>query len=178
MDDKEQKTTRKQMFDKMEKLLREGQKPEDNVFYHHPSEDRIVLSHALFWVLTSSIKGKIAKQKHFVLLRKYQEQMLDAYLRESEDFTELLRYCNILFEYAPIVYRNIYDIRNDKAARRVVAMFIVAGGYGGDMKENLADEILDDMDFVNNKVKCRKIEQMMPRLEEMVAKEIKEMFWC
>ena len=57
-------------------------------------------------------------------------------------------------------------------------MFIVAGGYGGDMKENLADEILDDMDFVNNKVKCRKIEQMMPRLEEMVAKEIKEMFWC
>lgn len=51
-------------------------------------------------------------------------------------------------------------------------MFIVAGGYGGDMKENLADEILDDMDFVYNKVKCRKIEQMMSRLEVMVAKEM------
>jgi hypothetical protein len=31
------------------------------------------------------------------------------------------------------------------------------------------------MDFVNNKVKCRKIEQMMPRLMGFVEREMKSM---
>ena len=36
------------------------------------------------------------------------------------------------------------------------------------MDEELANALLDDMDFFNNKVKCRKIEEMMPRLMKMV----------
>ncbi len=32
-------------------------KDEDDMLYCHPSEDRIVLSHALFWVMTVSVKG-------------------------------------------------------------------------------------------------------------------------
>lgn len=83
------------MFDKMEQHLMEIRKPEDRVFYHHPSEDRIVLSHALFWVMTRNLKGSIAKEKFFLLLRQYQEEMLDAYLTESDYFPELLRYCNM-----------------------------------------------------------------------------------
>lgn len=36
-------------------------------------------------------------------------------------------------------------------------MAIVAGGYGGDISEELADELLDDMDFDKyGKVKCQK----------------------
>ena len=31
------------------------------------------------------------------------------------------------------------------------------------------------MDFVGNKVKCRKIEMMMPRLNKMVEEEMKTM---
>jgi len=120
-------TLRREMFDKMEKHLWEDKRPEDSVFYYHPSEDRIVLSHALFWVMTSTIKGKVSRQKHLLLLRQYQEEMGNGV--------------------------------NDKVARRLAATFIVAGGYGGDMKEELADEILDDMDFENNRVKCRKIEE-------------------
>ena len=51
--------------------------PEDSIFYYHSSEDRIVLSHALFWVMTKSLKGKMAKEKNFdkVKCRKI-EQML------------------------------------------------------------------------------------------------------
>lgn len=52
-------------------------------------------------------------------------------------------------------------------------MAVVTGGYGGDMSEELAEEILDNMDFVGNRVKCRAIEQMMPRLLELVEKEMK-----
>jgi len=54
------------MLDEIEKRLLKGQKPEDSAFYCHSSEDRIVLSHALFWVMTGSYKGKLAKEKYFL----------------------------------------------------------------------------------------------------------------
>lgn len=36
------------------------------------------------------------------------------------------------------------------------------------MDEDLCNELLDDMDFHYNKVKCRKIEVMLPKLMKMV----------
>ena len=41
------------------------------------------------------------------------------------------------------------------------------------MDEELANALLDDMDFFNNKVKCRKIEGLMPKLMKMVEEEMK-----
>ena len=43
------------------------------------------------------------------------------------------------------------------------------------MPEDLANELLDDMDFYFNKVKCRKIEHMLPQLNGMVEGEMKAM---
>jgi len=57
---------RKQMLDPMEQKLHEmWSSEEDSLFYYHPSEDRIVLSHALFWVMTQPqcLKGKIRKER-------------------------------------------------------------------------------------------------------------------
>ena len=69
------------------------------------SEDRIVLSHALFWVMTQPqcLKGKIRKEKFFLLLRQYQAEMLDAYLQDTEDFPTMLHYCNVLYETLPMI---------------------------------------------------------------------------
>jgi hypothetical protein len=47
----------------------------------------------------------------------------------------------------------------------------VTAYYGGDMKEVKANELLDDIDFYYNKVKCRKIEQMLPTLNKLVVAE-------
>lgn len=70
---------RKKTFDEMAKKMHLFDNPEDDIFYYHPSEDRIVLSHALFWVMTQNVNGKIAKEKYFLLLRQYQEEMLSAW---------------------------------------------------------------------------------------------------
>ena len=69
--------TRRQMMADLESSMLKGKSPEDSIFYYHSSEDRIVLSHALFWVMTKSLKGKVAKEKNFdkVRCRKI-EQML------------------------------------------------------------------------------------------------------
>ena len=66
MTQEERNKTRKQMFAQMEQKLHESwSSEEDSLFYYHRSEDRIVLSHALFWVMTQSpfLKGKIRKEK-------------------------------------------------------------------------------------------------------------------
>ena len=169
----ELKEMRKQMFAKMEEMLKD-RKPEDSSFYYHSSEDRIVLSHALFYSLTKNIKGKMAQQKFLLLLRQYQEEMLEAYLTESPDFNDLLYYCNITYDVLPTILCGAFDIRNDKDARRLSAITVVAGGYGGDMPESLCNELLDDMDFYYNKVKCRKIEGMLPVLSKLVIEEQKD----
>lgn len=53
MTQEERNKTRKQMFSRMEEKLHESwSSEEDSLFYYHRSEDRIVMSHALFWVMT------------------------------------------------------------------------------------------------------------------------------
>ena len=162
MNKEERNTFRKERLGKLEEQWAKNNRPEDDLFYYHPSEDKIVLSHALFWVMTQNIKGKVGKEKYFLLLRQYQEEMLEAYLTESEDFKDLLHYCNIMYNF---------HIHLD--ARKLAAITIVAGGYGGDMPEDQAYDLLDDIDFYYNKVKCRKIEKLLPVLNKLVIEEQK-----
>ena len=175
MDNKDLREKRKEWFSQMETKLREMHtKEDDSLFYYHSSEDRIVLSHAMFWVMTQpqSLKGKIRKERLFLLLRQYEEEMLDAFLTEDDYFSELLHYCNILYEMLPTILMST-GMRADKDARKLAAIAVVAAGYGGDMDEELANELLDDMDFDRyGKVKCPKIEQMLPKLMKMVEGEM------
>ena len=174
MDNEELREVRKQMIAQMEQKLHETwSSEEDSLFYYHRSEDRIVLSHALFWTMTQPqfLKGKIRKEKFFLLLRQYEEEMLDAFLTEDDYFLELLHYCTILFETLPTILMST-ALRTDKDARKLAAIAVVAAGYGGDMDEELCNELLDGIDYHFNKVKCRKIEGMLPKLMKMVEGEM------
>ena len=97
------------MLGKLEEQRAKSNSPEDDLFYYHPSEDKIVLSHALFWVMNQNIKGNVGKEKYLLLLRQYQEEMLEAYSTESEDFKDLLHYRNIMYNALPMLLRSTYD---------------------------------------------------------------------
>ena len=168
---------RRQMLDEMEQKLRETwSSEEDSLFYYHRTEDRIVLSHAMFWTMTlpQFFKSKMRKEKFFLLLRQYEEEMLDAYLQDDDYFPEFLHYCNIMYEMLPTILMASH-LRTEKDARKLAAISMVAAGYAGDMDEELANELLDDIDYHFNKVKCRKIEMMMPHLMKMVESEMEGM---
>ena len=45
-------------------------------------------------------------------------------------------------------------------------------GYGGDMPEDLACDLLNDIDFSFNKVCCCKIESMLPQLNKTIEQEL------
>jgi len=177
MDKNELKEIRRQKFAQMEQQLKEMHpKEEDSLFYYHSSEERIVLSHALFWTMTlpQFFKSRLRKEKFFLLLRQYQEEMLDAFLQDDDYFSDLLHYCNILYEMLPTILMSSY-LREEKDARKLAAISVVAAGFGGDMDEELCNELLDDMDFHYNKVKCRKIEGILPKLMKMVEGEMRSM---
>lgn len=166
---------RRQMMVQLEEAMLKGKCPEDSIFYYHSTEERIVLSHALFWVMTRSLNGKVAKEKNILLIRQYQEEMLEAYLTEDDYLPEILHYCNVMYETLLTVTTGVYDMRTNKEARKLAAITIVAAGYAGDMSEDLCNDLLDDIDFHYNKVKCRKIEQMLPQLNKMVEEELNSM---
>lgn len=79
-----------------------------------------------------------------------------------------------MYDILPTILMSSY-LRTDKETRKLAAIAVVAAGYAGDMDEEWANELLDDMDFVNNKVKCRKIELMMPKLMGFVEGEMEGM---
>ena len=62
------------MLGKLEEQWAKNNRPEDDLFYYHPSEDKIVLSHALFWVMTQNTKGKVRKEKYLLLLRSIRKR--------------------------------------------------------------------------------------------------------
>ena len=177
MDKKELKEIRKQKFAQMEQQLKEMHpKEEDRMFYYHSSEERIVLSHALFWTMTlpQFFKSRLRKEKFFLLLRQYQEEMLDAFLQDDDYFSDLLQYCNILYEMLPTILMSSY-YREEKDSQKLAAISVVAAGFGGDMPEELATILLDDIDYHYNKVKCRQIELIVPKLMKMVEGEMGSM---
>ena len=168
-----QKEMRKEMFDRMETELQKSCKPEERMFSLHPDEEHIIVSHALFLMMSKPLATKLPSLKGLYLLRKYEEEMLTAFLTESNDFPELLRYCNLLYDVFP--YELAAAARNAAIAskvRKLQAIGMVAAGYGGDMDDDTVDDILDDMDFDrNNKVCSHVIERMLPQLNQLVEQE-------
>ena len=157
---------RKQWFAPMEqKLLEMYTKEDDSLIYYHSSEDRIVLSHAMFWTM---IFSKIPRPL-------YPERGSTSPCIPSPQAREKLRisrgphsqgFCIAL---EPL---SLWDSRLF-CSRKLAAISMVAAGYAGDMDEVLADELLDDIDYHFNKVKCRKIEAMIPQLYKFVENEVK-----
>lgn len=164
---------RKATFDRLEKRLNELVSLEDRLFYYHPNEEHIILSHALFWVMTKSLAIHLNWSKTMLLFRMYQEKMLEAYLTESDDFDEWFWYCNLCFEMLPYVLPEEGKLpQYAKVRKQLVAIGIVAAGFGGDISEDRMFDLLDDIDFRFNKVYCSKIERMLPVLNEMVREQL------
>jgi len=85
-------------------------------------------------------KSKMRKEKFFLLLRQYEEEMLDAFLQDDDYFSELLHYCNILYETLPTIL-GASHLKANKDARKLAAIALVAAGYAGDMDEELCNEL-------------------------------------
>ena len=78
-----------------------------------------------------------------------------------------------MYETLLTVTVGVYDLHTNKEVRKLAGITMIVAGYAGDMPEDLCNDLLDDIDFHFNKVRCRKIEQILPQLNKMVEEEIK-----
>ncbi len=90
-----------------------------------------------------------------------------------QPYSEAVLSTGVMYNALPMLFRSTYDFHIHLDARKLAAITIVAGGYGGDMHEDQAYDLLDDMDFYYNKIKCRKIERLLPVLNKLVIEEQK-----
>ena len=143
------------MFDQMGTDLQKNCKPEDRMFALHPDKNHIIVSHALFLMTSKPLADRLPSLKSLYLLRKYEEDMLAAYFTESEDFPELLRYCNLMYEMFPCELASaVRDYAIASKVRKLQAIAIVAAGYGGDMDDDMVNDILDEINFCRNDKVC------------------------
>ena len=119
----------------------------------------------------SELSSPLGLPKEFTQMEQQLKEMHSQDLRNERPKVES---CNILYEMLPTILMSSH-LREEKDSRKLAAISVVAAGYGGDMDEELCNELLDDMDFHYNKVKCRKIEQMLPKLMKMVEGEMRSM---
>ena len=175
MTKEELKSIRREVIDRMSASLQKNGKPDDDIFYYHPNESHIVLSHAFFWMMSKSLVAKIPHNLCFQLLHKYEGEMLAAYLTESEDYSELLSQCNTLYNVFPYAMKEYAkDVKSERLNRKLLSMAMVCCGYGGDINTNAAYDLLDDMDFNRyGKVVCPMMDQILPRLNRMVEEQMK-----
>ena len=94
-------------------------------------------------------------------------------LQRSNAQSQILHFCNIMYETLLTVTVGVYDLHTNKEVRKLAGITMIAAGYASDMSEDLFNDLLDDIDFHFNKVQCRKIEQILPQLNKMVEEEIK-----
>ena len=137
MKEDSQKEMRKEMFDRMEAELQKTCKPEERMFALHPDEDHIIVSHALFLIMSKPLATKLPSLKGLYLLRKLEEEMLTACLTESDGFPELLRYCNLLYEVFPYeLAAAARNVASSTKVRKLQGIAMVSAGYGGDMDDD------------------------------------------
>lgn len=143
------KETREQMFAEFERRLLALRPPEDGLFYLHPDEEHLVVSHALCRLMTRTSVKQYSRLKSLQLLRQYEEEMLEAWLTESPDIPDLLRYCNLMLEGLMYELKTSveYSFLTPSQANRLGSILVVAASYGSDMPDEEAWELLDDMDF-------------------------------
>ena len=79
-----------------------------------------------------------------------------------------------MYEMLPTILMASH-LKTEKDTPKLAAISMVAAGFGGDMPDELATILLDDIDYHYNKVKCRQIELIMPRLMKMVEGEMRRM---
>ena len=83
-----------------------------------------------------------------------------------------------MYETLLTVTVGVYDLHTNKEARKLAGITMIAAGYASDMSEDLFNDLLDDIDFHYNKVKCRKIEQKLTQLNTMAEEEMKTFVEC
>lgn len=142
-------------------------RPDDSVFYYHRSLERILLGLAIYVLSSRSLTDKLGKAEMYKILNLQVPDLLTAWIDEDEQSFESL---------FPMVM-NVTDglllsaggaekqfPKSWKQIRQLISFLGNSVGLAGDMDEDLAEELLDDLSTDGEKIYSDKIRRYGDRL--------------
>lgn len=145
-------------------------KPDDSIFYYHPSLDRIILGLSMYAIASRPYLGKLGKAEPLSLYNIYINEMVTAWIDETEyfeyPFTSLMSLSEGFFLLCK-TYAGEYKV-SGKVIRNLQYNFMYWTAVAGDMSQEKADELLDDICTDGRRIDSEKIVQLVKRIQPIV----------
>ncbi len=151
--------------------------PDDSIFYYHPSLERIVLGLAMYEIASRPYLRKLGKAKSLTLYNMYINEMVTAWIYDSDEYKESFGYT---FHSLMTLSQTFFIVSNalmqqQPALKKVLRQLQYTFGFwpaiGGDIKDELAEELLDDITTDGKRIESEKIERIVKRVQpEVISK--------
>ena len=145
-------------------------KPDDSIFYYHPSLERIILGLSMYAIASRPYISKLGKAESLTIYNRYINEMVTEWIDETDGFEFLFTTLMTLsdaFLYAGQGFANQHPGLK-KVIRNLQYTFCYWTSVAGDMRQEKADELLDDISTDGKRIDSEKIAQLVKRIQPVV----------
>ena len=159
--------TPEQIYDMWRKSLH---KPDDSIFYYHPSLERIILRLSMYAIASRPYLSKLGKAESLTVYNLYINEMVTEWIDETDGFEYLFTTLMTLSEaflYATQGFASQHPGLR-KVIRNLQNTFLYWISVAGDMSQKKADELLDDIYTDGKRIDSEKVAQLIKRIQPIV----------
>ncbi|MBQ8672866.1 MAG: hypothetical protein IJ511_02245 [Bacteroides sp.] len=156
-----------QIYDEWKNSLRN---PDDSIFYYHPSLERIILGLAMYAIVSHPYLSKLKKAEALSIYNIYINEMVTAWIDETEQFEHLFTSLMTLCEAYNTVCQG-FAAQHPGLKKTILHLqytFCYWIAVAGDMNEKRADELLDDISTDGKRIDSDIISQLAKRIQPIV----------
>ena len=146
-------------------------KPDDSIFYYHPSLERIILGLAMYAIVSRPYLNKLGKAESLSLYNIYINEMVTAWIDDTDQFEYPFTMLMDLCEAFPFVCKEMSQQYpgQKKIIRHLQNTFFYWTAVAGDMNEVKANELLDDIFTDGERIDSEMIVRLAKRIQPIVT---------
>lgn len=133
--------------------------------------ERIILGLAMYAIVSRPYLNKLGKAESLSLYNIYINEMVTAWIDETEYFEHPFTMLMSLCEAFPLITTEMVKQHpgQKKAIRHLQNTFFYWTAVAGDMNEARADELLDDISTDGERIDSEKVSQLAKRIQPIVT---------
>ena len=145
-------------------------KPDDSIFYYHPSLERIILGLTMYAIASRPYMNQLGKAEALTIYNSYINEMVTEWIDETDGFEYLFTTLMTLSDAFPYASQGFASQHPE--LRKVICnlqyTFCYWTSVAGDMSQEKADELLDDISTDGKRIDSEKIAQLVKRIQPIV----------
>lgn len=148
--------------------------PDDSIFYYHPSLERIVLGCAMYQIASRPLLAKLGKAESLTINNIYINDMITAWIDEDgENFDFVFNRLMTLmeaFNLTSFAMQKRYPGKK-KVINQLQYTFTFWVAVAGDIGEERANELLDDITTDGHRIESEKISMLVKMIQPTVVRD-------